>query len=172
MKTLLPSLLLLTTVCFASDQATHTCKFNHGPLQGQIHTLPNQSAWLIGTSCSDGLTSSGIAVPDPDNAANSERMSHTCKFNRGPLQGQVQTLPTRDSTPVGSTCSDGLTSMGIAVPDPPDAAAPSRMSHTCKFNRGALQGQTQTLPNRNPTKIGSSCSDGLTSTGITVPDPS
>lgn len=169
MKTLLTSLLLFTAACFASDQATHTCKFTRGPLQGQIHTLPNQSAWLVGASCTDGLTSSGIAVTDPDNGS-TERMSHTCKFNRGPLQGQTQTLPNREATPIGSTCFDGLTSMGVTVPDPSDTTP--RMSHTCKFNRGPLQGQTQTLLNRNATRIGSSCSDGLTSSGITVPDPS
>lgn len=166
--------LLLTCGCFATDQTSHTCKFTRGPLQGQTHTLPNRDAWLVGSTCTDGLTSSGLAVPDPsDSAASSDRMSHTCKFNRGPLQGQTQTLPTRDATAVGSTCSDGLTSYGVAVADPADGqSSPGRMSHTCKFNRGPLQGQTQTLPNRNATRVGSSCSDGLTSTGITVPDPS
>jgi hypothetical protein len=175
MKTLFFFLLLLTCTAFATDQTSHTCKFTRGPMQGQTHTLPNRSAWLVGSNCSDGLTSSGIAVLDPSNSAiSSEQVSHTCKFNRGPLQGQTQTLPNRDATPVGSTCSDGLTSTGIAVSDPsPDSAKFSeRMSHTCKFNRGPLQGQIQTLPNRNPTKVGSSCSDGLTSTGIAVPDPS
>jgi hypothetical protein len=173
MKSLLPCLLMLTCAAFAADQTSHTCKFTRGPLQGQTHTLPNHDAWLVGSTCTDGLTSSGLAVADPqDSAASSERMSHTCKFNRGPLQGQTQTLPNHDATSVGSTCTDGLTSYGVAVPDPADNAASARMSHTCKFNRGPLQGQTQTLPNRNATKIGSSCSDGLTSTGITVPDPS
>lgn len=173
MKTLLPYLLLLTSFSFAADQTSHTCKFTRGPLQGQTHTLPSHSAWLVGSNCSDGLTSSGFAVADPaDGDSSSERMSHTCKFNRGPLQGQTQTLPSHDAAPVGSTCSDGLTSYGVAVADPADGGSSGRMSHTCKFNRGALQGQTQTLPNRNATRVGSSCSDGLTSTGITVPDPS
>lgn len=175
MKTLFLCLLLLSCAAFAADEASHTCKFTRGPLQGQTHTLPNRSATLVGTACSDGLTSSGITVPDPpDGAASSERMSHTCRFNRGPLQGQIQSLPTREATPVGSTCSDGLTSFGVSVPDPaPDRLRSSeRMSHTCKFNRGPLQGETQTLPNRNPARVGSSCSDGLTSSGIAVPDPS
>ena len=168
-------LLLLCSACFATDQTSHTCKFTRGPLQGQTHTLSNRPATLVGSTCTDGLTSSGITVPDPsDSTASSESTSHTCKFNRGPLQGQTQTLPNREATPVGSTCFDGLTSFGVAVADPgPERAkASERMSHTCKFNRGSLQGQTQTLPNRNATRVGSSCSDGLTSTGITVLDPS
>jgi len=124
----------------------------------------------IGSACSDGLTSSGITVPE--RSSDSEPLSHTCRFTRGPLQGQTHTLLNRISAPVGSNCSDGLTSSGIAVPDPniPETSRP--MSHTCKFTRGPLQGQTQTLPNRNATRVGSSCSDGLTSSGIAVPDPS
>jgi hypothetical protein len=174
MKTLFLCVLLLSCASLATDQTSHTCKFTRGPLQGQTHTLPNRSATPVGSTCSDGLTSSGVAVPDPDTAESSDRMSHTCNFTRGPLQGQTQTLPNRNPTKVGSTCSDGLTSSGVTVPDPSsDGATPSdRMSHTCKFTRGPLQGQTQTLPNRNPAKVGSSCSDGLTSSGVAVPDPS
>jgi hypothetical protein len=169
MKAMILAVLLLG-VGNAVGQASHTCKFTRGPLQGQTHTLPNRTATAVGTTCSDGLTSSGITVPDP--SADVEQTSHTCRFNRGPLQGQTHTLPSRDAVPVGSTCSDGLTSSGVAVPDPNIPENSGRLSHTCKFNRGPLQGQTQTQPNRNATKVGSSCSDGLTSTGITVPDPS
>jgi hypothetical protein len=173
MKSQFLCLFLITGAAFAADQVSHTCKFTRGPLQGQIHTLPNRPAAVVGSTCSDGLTSSGLAVPDPDAGSSSDHMSHTCRFNRGPLQGQTQTLPNRDATPVGSSCSDGLTSTGITVADPgPEGAASERTSHTCKFNRGPLQGQTQTLPNRAATKVGSSCSDSLTSTGITVLDPS
>lgn len=154
----------------AVGQASHTCKFTRGPLQGQTHTLPNRSSTDIGSTCTDGLTSSGITVPD--GSADVAQSSHTCKFNRGPLQGQTHTLSSRDAVAVGSSCSDGLTSTGVAVPDPNIPETSGRQSHTCKFNRGPLQGQTQTLPNRNATKVGSSCSDGLTSTGIAVPDPS
>lgn len=160
--------LLLSEAALAGDQMTHTCKFNRGPLQGQTHTLPNREAVSVGTSCSDGLTSSGVAVPDP--ASSGERMSHTCKFNRGPLQGQTHTLPNRDAVAVGSTCTDGLTSSGIAVPDP--ASNTDRTSHTCKFNHGPLQGQTHSFPNRDAVPVGSRCSDGLTSSGVAVPDPS
>ena len=159
---------LLSSLAFAGDPMTHTCKFNRGPLQGQTHTMPNRDAVPLGSNCSDGLTSSGVAVPDP--ASNSERLSHTCKFNRGPLQGQTHSQPNRDAVAVGSSCSDGLTSSGIAVAD--STSPGGRMTHTCKFNRGPLQGQTRTLPTREATPVGSSCSDGLTSTGIAVLDPS
>ena len=172
MKPLFLFPLLLICASLATAQTSHTCKFTRGPLQGQTQTLPTRNATALGTTCSDGLTSSGITVADPDNPAASERMSHTCRFNRGPLQGQTQTLSNRSATRVGSSCSDGLTSSGITVADPQGASTSERVSHTCKFSRGPLQGQTQTLPNRNATKVGSSCSDGLTSSGITVPDPS
>lgn len=161
---------LLLAASFAAGQMSHTCKFTRGPLQGQTHTLPNRSATPVGSTCSDGLTSSGITVREAPPTP--ERTSHTCKFRRGPLQGQTHTLPNREATPVGSTCSDGLTSSGITVPDPDVPETSERLSHTCRFRRGPLQGQTQTLPNRSPTAVGSTCSDGLTSSGIAVPDPS
>ena len=116
-KGLLPSVLLLSAT-FATGQMSHTCRFTRGPLQGQTHTLPNRSATVLGSICSDGLTSSGVAVPDPDDEAASERTSHTCRFTRGPLRGQIQTLRNQPPTKVGSTCTDGLTSSGLAVPDP------------------------------------------------------
>ncbi|HVO64245.1 MAG TPA: hypothetical protein VMT53_25215 [Terriglobales bacterium] len=156
----------------SSARTSHTCRFTRGPLQGQTHTFPNREATPVGSTCSDGLTSSGIAVPDPDTPESSERTTHTCRFTRGPLQGQTHTLPNREATPVGSTCSDGLTSSGIAVPDPDTPDSSERTSHSCRFTRGPLRGQTQALSNRNPTKVGSACSDGLTSSGITVPGPS
>jgi hypothetical protein len=173
MKSLIMCVLLLS-VSFATGQMSHTCKFTRGPLQGQTHTLPNRSASAVGSTCSDGLTSSGIAVSDPDTPETSEPMSHTCKFNLGPLQGQTHTLPNRSATRVGSTCSDGLTSIGVAVPDPDGETSSERTSHTCRLTRGPLRGQTQTLPNQSPTKVGSTCSDGLTSsgvTGVTVAEP-
>jgi hypothetical protein len=161
----------LLSATFASDQMSHTCKFRRGPLQGQTHTLPDRAATLVGSSCSDGLTSTGITVPDPDAPETSQPMSHTCKFNVGPLQGQTHTLPNRSATRVGSSCSDGLTSSGVAVPDPLGETSSERTSHSCRFTRGPLRGQTQTFPNQSPTKIGSTCTDGLTSSGVAVADP-
>jgi len=163
---------LLLSATFATAQMSHTCKFKRGPLQGQTHTLPNLSATEVGSTCSDGLTSSGIAVPDPDTPETALPMSHTCKFNVGPLQGQTHTLPNRSATRVGSTCSDGLTSSGLTVRDPDGESSLGRTSHSCRFTRGPLRGRTQTLPNQNPTKIGSTCSDGLTSSGVAVADRS
>jgi len=163
---------LLLSATFATYQMSHTCRFTRGPLQGQTHTLPNRSATAVGSTCSDGLTSSGIAVPDPDTPETSQPMSHTCKFNVGPLQGQTHTLSNRSATRVGSTCSDGLTSIGVTVPDPDSKTSSGRTSRSCRFTRGPLRGQTQTFPNQSPTKIGSTCSDGLTSSGVAVADPS
>lgn len=163
---------LLMSATFASDQISHTCRFTRGPLQGQTHTFSNRSATAVGSSCSDGLTSSGIAVLDPDTPETAQPMSHTCKFNVGPLQGQIHTLPNQSATRVGSTCSDGLTSSGVAVPDPDGETSSARTTHSCRFTRGPLRGQTQTLPNQSPKKVGSPCSDGLTSSGVAVADPS
>jgi len=164
--------LLLLSATFATEQMSHTCRFTRGPLQGQTHTLLNRGATAVGSTCSDGLTSSGIAVPDPDIPETSLPMSYTCKFNVGPLQGQTHTLPNRSATRVGSTCSDGLTSSGVAVPDPDSKTSSGRSSHSCRFTRGPLRGRTQMLRNQSPTKIGSTCSDGLTSSGVAVADPS
>ena len=163
---------LLLSATFATAQMSHTCKFTRGPLQGQTHTLPNLSATEVGSTCSDGLTSSGISVPDPDTPETALPMSHTCKFNVGPLQGQTHTLPNRNPTRVGSTCSDGLTSSGLTVRDPDSETSSDRTSHSCRFTRGPLKGRTQLLPNQSPMKIGSTCSDGLTSSGVAVADRS
>jgi hypothetical protein len=163
---------LLLSATFASDQMSHTCRFTRGPLQGQTHTLSNRSATAVGSTCSDGLTSSGIAVSDPAIPETAQPMSHTCKFNLGPLQGQTHTLPNRSANRVGSSCSDGLTSSGVAVLDPDGETSVGRTSHTCRFTRGPLRGRTQMLPNQSPTRIGSTCSDGLTSSGVAVADPS
>ena len=162
--------MLLLSASFATDRMTHTCRFTRGPLQGQTHTLPNRIATAVGSTCSDGLTSSGLAVPDPDIPETAQPMSHTCKFNRGPLQGQTHTLPNLSATRVGSSCSDGLTSSGVAVPDP-DGDSSGRTSHTCRFTRGPLRGRIQMLRNQSPSKIGSTCSDGLNSSGVAVADP-
>ncbi len=173
--------LLLLSAGSASNQMSHTCKFRRGPLQGQTHTFPNLNATVVGSSCSDGLTSTGIAVPDPDTPETAQPMSHTCKFNVGPLQGQTHTLLDRSATRVGSSCSDGLTSSGVAVRDPDDETSLGhtslgrtsleRTSHSCRFTLGPLRGRTQKLPNHSPIKIGSTCSDGLTSSGVAVVDP-
>lgn len=163
---------LLLSAAFASDQMSRTCRFTRGPLQGQTHTFPYRSATAVGSTCSDGLTSSGLAVPDPATPETALPMSHTCKFNVGPLQGQTHTLPNRDATRVGSTCSDGLTSSGVAVRDPDGETSLGRTSHSCRFTSGPLRGRTQMFPNRSPIKIGSTCSDGLTSSGVAVRDPS
>jgi hypothetical protein len=169
MKNLAVCVLLLSST-FAADQMSHTCKFRRGPLQGQTHTLPNGIATAVGSTCSDGLTSTGVTVPDPNTPETAQPMSHTCKFNVGPLQGQTHTLPNRVATRVGSSCSDGLTSSGVAVIDPVGDSS-ERTSHSCRFTRGPLRGRTQTLTYQTPTKIGSTCSDGLTSSGIAVADP-
>ncbi len=162
----------LLSAAFATDRMSHTCRFRRGPLQGQTHTLPNLSATAVGSTCSDGLTSSGIAVTDPDTPETAQPMSHTCKFNVGALQGQTHTLPNRSAIRVGSSCSDGLTSTGVAVLDPDGDTSLERTSHSCRFTRGPLRGRTQMFPNQSPTQIGSTCSDGLTSSGVAVADPS
>src|SRR5579872_579422 len=143
MKTMFLAVLLLGA-SHAVGQASHTCKFTRGPLQGQTHTLPNRSATAVGSTCSDGLTSSGISVPDPEAPETSQPMSHTCKFNVGPLQGQTHTLSNRSAVRVGSTCSDGLTSSGVAVRDPDGRTSSERTSRSCRFTRGPLRGQTRT----------------------------
>ena len=94
----------LLSAAFASDQISHFCKFSRGPLQGQTHTLSNRLATAVGSTCSDGLTSSGIAVPDPLIPETAQPVSHTCRFNRGPLQGQIHTLPNLSAARVGSGC--------------------------------------------------------------------
>ena len=136
--------LVSLTVCASANkpkpgQKSTTCYFNLGPKVGQEVSLKGQAQPVpIGKFCSDGEGNSGIAVFDKEDKEAEEaeeiakdalkagkmqhdssiQLSSTCKFNEGPRTGEVEnyhgkTLP----IPVGSPCSDGVRSIGVAIPE-------------------------------------------------------
>jgi hypothetical protein len=45
------------------------------------------------------------------------QFSQTCYFVRGPAAGQTQFFPSGTPAPIGSQCTDGIASLGFAVPN-------------------------------------------------------
>lgn len=126
-------------------------------LSGQMPSLRSRATdWSNNVRASDGRSLESIA-----RLAGQER-SNTCKFNRGPRQGEYQYYPGRDPLPVGSDCQDGQGSYGVVVPD--------ELSHTCRFTGGQRKGEMQSYPNLDPLPVGSPCHDGQGSSGYVEPD--
>jgi hypothetical protein len=111
-------------------------------------------------------------------------MSLSCQFTSGPRAGQTQNftgVPGAMPTPIGSPCTDGQGSFGVAVSDTPSASTPTTRgtppgtSLTCQFTSGPRTGQTQNfsgVPGATPAPIGSPCTDGQGSFGVTIgPSP-
>jgi len=123
--------------------------------------------------------------------------SRTCQFTKGPRTGRTQFFPQAQPIPLGSSCNDGLTSSGISVPDKAsDGGArpftssvqgggatslrktgasisskrPATTSRTCQFEWGPRAGQRQFFPQAQSIPLGSQCTDGLGSTGLSIPD--
>jgi hypothetical protein len=118
--TTIVGLLSLVVGCATASAArpslwSRTCFFTYGPYQGRQSFFPNSNPAPVGATCSDGMTSTGYAVPDgfpPDTL-----WSKTCSFTNGPLTGQRLFFPTGYPARLGAACSDGMASSGTAVPD-------------------------------------------------------
>lgn len=121
-------------------QTSTTCYYNLGQKVGQTENLKGLAKpVLIGRACSDGDGNSGIAVLDQEDEEAEEAeeaakaaalqakktqsdsnlvLSSTCQFNQGPRAGQVENYKGKiQPMPVGSPCTDGLRSIGVAIPD-------------------------------------------------------
>jgi hypothetical protein len=145
---LLPLLVLPLDVAASANhpkpgQKSTTCYFNTGPKVGQTESLKAlEKPVLIGKTCRDNAGNSGIAVEDQEDeeaeaaeeaakeaeaagkamalqtTKNSVPLSTSCEFKQGPRTGQVENFQGKLlPIPVGSTCSDGIRSVGVAVPE-------------------------------------------------------
>lgn len=103
-----------------TQRLTHTCQFNKGPRAGQTIAYLTAQPILVGAPCSDGVASTGVAVPDNPNP----QLTHTCKFDQGPRAGQTQV--NSQSIPVGASCWDGVSSGGVTIPDKTSAPEPAK----------------------------------------------
>jgi hypothetical protein len=175
---------------------TTTCRFLSGPRAGQTQDFTGLTAatpMSIGNSCSDGESSRGIAIAsaaagDDTTARASEvatlptGMTLTCRFYTGPRTGQIQDLAASPAR-IGSLCSDGGSSAGIAIAPTtsstgtnfPDHSAqtngvgPGRTGSTiCQFMSGPKAHGWHDYAPVPPLALGKSCQDGANSVGIIV----
>lgn len=57
-----------------------------------------------------------------------QQFSRTCQFNNGPRTGKIIMFYAAKPVPVGSSCTDGVSSAGVAVPDNPIPNSRTRAS--------------------------------------------
>jgi len=101
----------------------------------------------------------------PFNAAD---ISTVCKFSAGLAAGHTYDYsPWYPGGPVGTSCTDGLNSVGIIIAKP-DGPVPSGVSTVCRFNNGPANGTTHNYAPLRPLPLGAPCQDGQGSTGIIV----
>jgi hypothetical protein len=180
----------------ASSPASTTCRFLSGPRAGQTQDLAGlvgTTPMSIGNGCSDGASSLGIAIAPAtsgnDSAASAsdagtlpKGMTLTCQFYTGPRTGQIQDLAASPAR-IGSLCSDGGSSAGIAIApttsstgtNSPDHSAqtngvgPGRTGSTiCQFMSGPKAHGWHDYAPVPPLALGKSCQDGANSVGIIV----
>jgi hypothetical protein len=166
-----------------------TCQFTSGPRAGQTQNftgVPGATPTPIGSPCTDGQGSLGVAVsstpsPSPRTPSTPPGMSLTCQFTSGPRTGQTQNfsgMPGATPAPIGSPCTDGQGSFGVAIGASPTTSGPppggpAGISTTCRFTNGPRLGQTQNFagfPGVTPIPVGSPCTDGAGSTGFAIAD--
>ena len=134
-----PALVQASSIHGKPGQVSSTCSYNEGPKLGQTEDLQGKiKPVAIGKVCTDGAGSSGLAVFDAAdeaaeeaeeaakaaaaqaavNARNQRPQASTCKFYQGKKAGQQESYQGKiQPLPVGETCTDGLGSIGVVVPD-------------------------------------------------------
>jgi hypothetical protein len=111
-----------------SGGTTLLCQFTEGPLAGRIIDYSGHAGAtpaVIGQRCSDGSTSSGIAIAAGSAAVRgaaaqtgSGGTTLLCQFTEGPLAGRIIDYSGHAGAipaVIGQRCSDGSTSSGIAI---------------------------------------------------------
>ncbi len=143
---LFPILGLFVSNRVCAQQLTHTCKFDKGPRAGLTLAYPTAQPIPVGSSCQDGVASTGVAVPDNPNP----QLTHTCKFDQGPRAGQTQVYP--QSVPVGTSCWDGLSSSGVTIADSTSAPQPAKPPPPQNSARDSVHGprQAPSQPTQEP----------------------
>jgi hypothetical protein len=135
------------------------------------------------------LASLLVSVADAQSVADTGRRPDaplTCRFNSGPRAGQTQDVRgAQDVDRAGSTCSDGASSIGILIPSSTDsrnaaadaggAAAPgAALTSICQFSTGPRAGEIVDFAKAaemRPMPVGSTCSDGASSSGTAIAAP-
>jgi len=131
---------------------------------------------MVGSPCNDGAGSFGYAIaPTTNNPSNQQngQLSTICLFNDGPLRGSIFDYNPRPPLGIGTTCNDGNGSKGtiISASDEPIKNRTEQMSTFCRFETGQLAGQIVNYSPRPPLRVGSECTDGISSNGHIIPAP-
>jgi hypothetical protein len=176
---------------------TFLCRFTDGPRAGRTQQLAGRSDRVTtraGSSCSDGIASTGVVIAsqagahvasaNTDNAPAPEAaLTSTCQFSSGPRAGEIADLAEASTpVPVGSACSDGESSVGIAIIAPtaaatmpwsspiPGSAAGAKIavSTICQFMSGPKAHGWHDYAPLPPAPLGSPCRDGASSAGIVM----
>ena len=132
----------------------------------RVVAIPTTLCLLLATT---DLPAQGVPSPAAEGSqaqGATQQLTRTCQFNRGPRTGKSITFLAAAPVPVGSSCTDGVSSTGSAVADNPHP----QLTHACQFDQGPRSGQTQTYP--QVIQVGASCWDGVSSAGVSVPDGS
>lgn len=141
------------------------------------------------------LLTLGIGLPFHNAAAsagkpNPHQKSTTCYFNQGPKTGQTEDLE-QLGKPVllGRPCGDGNGNTGISVlsheakeaeeveqvaeaqqkAGKKSYSSKAKLSNTCQYNEGPKTGEKEKFPEQYlPVPLGTPCSDGESSIGVTI----
>ncbi len=178
---------------------TFLCRFTDGPRAGRTQQLSGASDRApirAGSSCSDGISSTGVVVAPPggahlasantdDAAAAQATLTSTCQFSSGPRAGEIADLAGVSGAapvPVGSACSDGASSLGTAIVASAGAAAipwnsathgsaaaaERAVSTICQFMSGPKAHGWHDYAPFPAAPLGTPCRDGVSSAGIVM----
>jgi len=118
----LASLFVAATVCvlfgslpIQAQQTSTVCKFSNGPLAGKTYDYAPFPGGPVGSSCQDGLGSSGTIIAKPTTSVPSG-VSTVCRFNNGPAAGTTHDYAPLAPLPLGAPCQDGAGSSGVIIP--------------------------------------------------------
>jgi hypothetical protein len=135
----------------AQTGLTTVCQFNTGPRAGtslDFHAYGVQPI-PIGSPCTDGRGSSGVAIAGGNQSAGpstgSANLTTLCRFTSGPKAGSVVDYKTYGVQPVavGSQCTDGADSYGTAIAGSTAAGRASASPRPSSDSYGACRNNCQ-----------------------------
>jgi hypothetical protein len=175
-----------------AGEVSSICKFNAGPRAGQTQDYAPMAPIPVGSACQDGMSSTGVVIArsgaktsqsGPSSSA-SQGMTLTCRFTGGPRAGQTQDysgVPGAKPAKIGSPCTDGVSSNGIAISPSTSTDTDSNDSDTasdstddaagstiCQFTYGAKKNGWHDYAPMRAKPVGSTCQDGMGSAGTVV----
>jgi type IV secretory pathway VirB2 component (pilin) len=180
--------------------AAFLCRFTDGPRAGRTEPLLGASdrpPSRAGSSCSDGLSSTGVVMALPvkappvmapsvsEDPARQAALTSICQFSSGPRAGEIADLGRVSGAPpvpVGGICSDGASSKGTAIVAPAGGAtiswsspiqssaagAEHAVSTICQFMSGPKAHGWHDYAPLPAAPLGSPCRDGVSSAGIVM----